>query len=73
MHSQDGATPLTQIFVDNRAIPSLDLQVTCDTYLPAPIDHECKNISVVTENVDSCSPMLSLGVTAPPIQLVKGR
>ena len=60
VHSQDGATVLTQIVycridVENSAIPSLHLQVTCDTHLPGPTDHEHKHINVITENVDSFS------------------
>ena len=58
VYSQDGPTVLTkilycQIGVENSAIPSLHLQVTCDTHLPAPIDHEHKHISVIAENMDS--------------------
>ena len=60
VHSQDGPTVLTKILycridVENVAIPSLHLQVTCDTHLPAPIDHEHKHISVIAENMDILS------------------
>lgn len=60
VHNQDRPTVLTKILycltdVENSAIPSLHLQVTCDTHLPAPIDHEHKHIRVITENIDSLS------------------